>query len=120
MKKNVGKNDQIIRLILGIVIIILGVYYKNWWGLIGLVLFLTAFGWCPIYKIFGLSTVKKEKEISSETKEISEGVVSGEEKSEITSEEKKEPQETEVPSSQETGESSSSEETQPGEPSSKF
>jgi len=57
MKSNMGTVDRIIRLVLGIIIIVLGVYFKNWWGLVGVVLFLTAvLAYCPIYLPFGLST----------------------------------------------------------------
>ncbi len=61
MKQNVGSTDKIIRIILGIVIAAWGIYYKNWWGLVALVPFLTALiSFCPFYPIFKLST-KKEK-----------------------------------------------------------
>jgi sulfite exporter TauE/SafE len=61
MKQNIGSTDKIIRIILGIVIVALGYYYKSWWGLIAVIPFLTAFiSFCPLYPIFSLST-KKEK-----------------------------------------------------------
>ncbi len=60
MKQNVGNADKIIRIILGILIAALGIYFKSWWGLVALVPFLTAFmSFCPLYPIFGLSTKKK-------------------------------------------------------------
>jgi predicted RND superfamily exporter protein len=60
MKHNVGSTDKIIRIILGIVIAVLGYYYKSWWGLIALVPLLTAFiSFCPLYPIFKLSTKNK-------------------------------------------------------------
>ena len=59
MKCNVGKGDKIFRVIVGIVIILLGFYYKSWWGAIGLIpLSTAALGWCPIYLPFGISTCK--------------------------------------------------------------
>jgi len=64
MKCNIGRTDKIIRVFIGLVAILLGVYYKNWWGAIGLIpLFTVLFGWCPIYVPFGISTcsVKKDK-----------------------------------------------------------
>jgi len=62
MKMNVGKADKIIRLILGVLAIALGVIFQSWWGLIGLVLILTALvNWCPLYFPFGISTAKKMK-----------------------------------------------------------
>ena len=57
MKSNVGKIDRIIRIIAGLAAIAAGVYYESWWGAVGLVPLLTAFiGWCPAYKILGLSS----------------------------------------------------------------
>ena len=67
MKCNVGKRDKIIRLILGLLIIAIGIYFKTWWGMVGAILIITAFiGWCPAYVPFGISTCTKErKEVST-------------------------------------------------------
>jgi len=60
LKCNIGKTDKILRFILGLVIIGIGVYFKSWWGLIGLIPILTAvIGWTPLYVPFGISTCKK-------------------------------------------------------------
>ena len=57
MKCNVGKTEQIVRLVLGVVIILLGLYFRNWWGLIGLVPIITgAIRYCPGSDILGVST----------------------------------------------------------------
>ena len=57
MKCNVGKTDRIIRVLVGLVLIALGVYFNNWWGAIGVIpLFTAAVGWCPLYVPFGLSS----------------------------------------------------------------
>ncbi|NTW83962.1 MAG: DUF2892 domain-containing protein [Chlorobiaceae bacterium] len=57
MKKNMGKADKIIRLVIGIVIIAVGIMYQQWWGIIGLVLVVTSFlNFCPLYTIFGIKT----------------------------------------------------------------
>ena len=62
MKHNVGKADKVIRIILGIIIGIVGYYYKSWWGLVGIIPLLTAFlNFCPLYPIFGISTCKKKE-----------------------------------------------------------
>jgi sulfite exporter TauE/SafE len=54
---NVGGVDRTIRMLLGVVIIALGVYFNNVWGLLGVVLLLTgAFKWCPAYIPFHIST----------------------------------------------------------------
>jgi len=62
MKKNVGKGDKTFRIILGLVILILGIIYGSWWGLIGLIPLGTALiGWCPLYLPFGISTCKTKE-----------------------------------------------------------
>ncbi len=62
MKKNVGSIDKVVRVILGVVIILLGLIYQSWWGIIGVVPLFTAIaGVCPAYLPFGISTIKKEK-----------------------------------------------------------
>ncbi len=59
MKQNVGNPDKIIRIILAIIIAALGIYYKNWWGLVALIPLITAFiGFCPFYPLFKISTKK--------------------------------------------------------------
>lgn len=59
MKKNVGRNDKIVRIVLGLVIGALGFYYKSWWGLVGIVPLGTAFiNFCPLYLPFKISTKK--------------------------------------------------------------
>jgi predicted RND superfamily exporter protein len=62
MQYNVGKADKVVRIIIGVVIIALGLYFKSWWGAIGLVPLLTALiGWCPVYVPFGIKTCKTEE-----------------------------------------------------------
>ncbi len=71
MKRNVGPVDRIIRLILGAIIILLGAIFNSWWGLIGVLVFLTGLvGWCSLYALFGISTCKvKTPEGTDTTKE---------------------------------------------------
>ena len=60
MKKNMGKADKYLRLVIGIVAIALGIYFQSWWGAIGIIPLLTSFiGWCPAYAPFGFSTISK-------------------------------------------------------------
>ncbi len=62
MKKNIGTTDRIIRVVLGLVIIGLGIYYGSWWGLLGLIPLATAaMGWCGLYSLFGLSTCPERR-----------------------------------------------------------
>ncbi len=59
MKQNVGNVDKVIRIILAIVIAALGIYYKNWWGLVALVPLATALmSFCPLYPLLKISTRK--------------------------------------------------------------
>ena len=61
MKCNTGKSDRILRIIIGIVIVAVGIYYESWWGAIGIIpIFTAAIGWCPLYLPLGLSTCKVE------------------------------------------------------------
>ncbi|RME32841.1 MAG: DUF2892 domain-containing protein [Gammaproteobacteria bacterium] len=62
MKCNVGKTERIARIIAGIVILGLGVWFQSWWGAIGLVPLITGLvRWCPAYGLFGLNTAKGEE-----------------------------------------------------------
>lgn len=62
MKANMGSTDRIIRFILGAVIIALGLYFKSWLGVVGIVPFLTALiNHCPAYNLIGISTNSKVK-----------------------------------------------------------
>lgn len=62
MKYNMGKVDRIIRFVVGAIIIGLGIYFKNWLGVIGVVFLITALmGWCPAYVPFKISTERKER-----------------------------------------------------------
>ncbi|NOX38799.1 MAG: DUF2892 domain-containing protein [Calditrichaeota bacterium] len=63
MKRNVGKTDRVIRIVLGLVIIVLGYLNNSWWGAIGLIPLLTAFvGFCPLYVPFKINTEKSAAE----------------------------------------------------------
>ncbi|HKK04395.1 MAG TPA: DUF2892 domain-containing protein [Gammaproteobacteria bacterium] len=60
MNLNVGTTDRVVRVIVGLAIIAVGFYYQSWWGAIGLIPLLTgAFGWCPAYWPFKISTIGK-------------------------------------------------------------
>jgi hypothetical protein len=57
MKKNIGSIDKSLRILLGLAIIIIGIFYESWLGLVGIIPILTAFiGFCPLYSLIGLST----------------------------------------------------------------
>jgi hypothetical protein len=68
MKKNVGTADRIIRIIIGIILIGLGIYFQASWGLVamivlvvvGLIALITGIiGYCGIYALCKISTNKK-------------------------------------------------------------
>lgn len=60
MVANVGKHDRLIRIVVGIIILGVGLYYNSYWGLIGLVPLATAYmRWCPAYLPFCFSTTRK-------------------------------------------------------------
>ncbi len=57
MKKNMGITDKWVRIVAGLLIGAAGIYFKTWWGLIGLVFLATALiNTCPLYLPFGIST----------------------------------------------------------------
>ncbi|MBT3343487.1 MAG: DUF2892 domain-containing protein [Gemmatimonadetes bacterium] len=57
MTANVGGIDRVVRVVAGIAIIVAGVVYQSWWGVIGIVPLGTAvFSWCPPYALLGIST----------------------------------------------------------------
>ncbi len=59
IKCNIGRTDKIIRVIIGVVIIAVGVYFKSWWGAIGILpIFTAAIGRCLLYIPLGISTCK--------------------------------------------------------------
>ena len=60
MKRNEGKIDRIVRIVIGAGMIAAGVFYESWWGAVGIVPIITgAIGWCPAYLPLGISTCKK-------------------------------------------------------------
>ena len=59
MKANVGSVDKVIRVVLGLVIIVLGIVYRSWWGLVGLLPLATGLlNFCVLYVPLGISTRK--------------------------------------------------------------
>lgn len=58
---NVGSVDKVVRIVLGLILLsLVFIGPKTMWGWIGLVPIVTALmGWCPLYRLLGLSTAKK-------------------------------------------------------------
>lgn len=61
MKKNIGKIDKTIRIIAGLAIGGIGIYFNSWWGLVGIIPIATALvNFCGLYTIFGINTCSKK------------------------------------------------------------
>ncbi|NGP89862.1 DUF2892 domain-containing protein [Aliifodinibius halophilus] len=59
MKENVGTLDKIIRIPLGIIMIVAGIYLSSFWGLLGIIPLISGVsGFCPLYSVFDISTAK--------------------------------------------------------------
>lgn len=57
MKKNVGGIDRGLRIVAGLVIGGVGIYFHSWWGLVGIIPLATGLiGWCPCYCPLKMST----------------------------------------------------------------
>jgi uncharacterized membrane protein HdeD (DUF308 family) len=70
MKKNEGTVDRVIRVILGIILIGVALYFMNSWalwavivvGVIGLIALVTGIiGFCSLYALCKINTLKKSK-----------------------------------------------------------
>lgn len=61
MQQNIGKIDQTLRIVVGMALIALVfIGPQTPWGWIGAAVILIALvGFCPLYKVMGLSTCKK-------------------------------------------------------------
>lgn len=62
-KVNEGSLDRIIRIVSGIILLSLTVIGpETSWGYIGIIPILTGlWGWCPLYKVFGINTCNRKK-----------------------------------------------------------
>ncbi len=61
MKRNVGRTDRMIRVTLGTFLVLYGVLYDSWWGLLGIMPLVTGLlGYCPPYELFKINTYKKK------------------------------------------------------------
>jgi hypothetical protein len=68
MKKNIGAMDKWIRVGSGALILVLGLVFKSWWGLVGLLPLVTGLvGNCPLYTLLGMSTCKVNGDMQKPT-----------------------------------------------------
>ena len=58
MKNNEAGWDRVLRIVLGLGLLsLIGLGPHTWWGLVGLVPLITgAWGFCPVYRLLGMST----------------------------------------------------------------
>lgn len=62
LKKNVGGFDRIVRIVLGVLILSVAIYYESLWGIVGLVMLGTgALRSCPLYSPFRFSTHREKQ-----------------------------------------------------------
>ncbi|WP_432471611.1 YgaP family membrane protein [Amphritea sp. HPY] len=61
MENNIGSVDKVLRILVGLVLIVLVfVGPQTVWGWVGVpVILIALFGWCPLYKVLGISSCKK-------------------------------------------------------------
>ena len=61
MEPNIGNADRVIRFIIGAIIILAGIYFKTWWGAIGVLPIVTgSVRFCPLYVPLKLNTGAKK------------------------------------------------------------
>jgi Protein of unknown function (DUF2892) len=68
MKQNMGLIDKVIRIVVAIIMIVVGYFIRDSYGILSIILFifagifiLTSFiGFCPLYTPFKMNTAKKE------------------------------------------------------------
>ncbi|MFA5512893.1 MAG: DUF2892 domain-containing protein [Candidatus Kapaibacterium sp.] len=64
MKKNVGKNDLILRFVIGLSIGVCSLLFDSLWGLLGILPIASGLiGYCPFYAIFGFNTCELNNSI---------------------------------------------------------
>ncbi len=60
--KNVGGPDRIARIVLGVLVLSVAMYFGSLWGILGLVMIASGtIRFCPVYFPFGISTHKEKK-----------------------------------------------------------
>ena len=66
MKRNIGTIDKTIRIIAGLAIIGAGVYFRSWFGLIGLLPLMTGLvGYCALYTFLGINTCSRHANVQT-------------------------------------------------------
>ncbi len=61
MRANVGSRDRVVRIVGGMILMAIGLYWLAWVAIVGAIILLTAVaGWCPIYGLFHLDTTDRD------------------------------------------------------------
>ncbi|HPG41781.1 MAG TPA: DUF2892 domain-containing protein [bacterium] len=61
MTKNIGSKDRMIRLVVGVLLIVIGIFTNSWLDLIGVLLVVTALiRFCPLYIPLKINTNKEQ------------------------------------------------------------
>jgi hypothetical protein len=61
MKKNIGTTDRTIRIVIGLFLIVLGIFGSKIWIIIGLLPLITGLlNYCPLYTLLGISTTNEK------------------------------------------------------------
>ena len=69
MKANMNTANRVIRVVIGLAIIGAGIYYKNWFGVLGIIPILSAaIGYCPLCCGGKSCEIKKEAKHEHEHK----------------------------------------------------
>ena len=68
-KCDIGKKERTARIVLGLALIDAGILAGSGWGALGLIPFVTGVrDRCPVYRVFGISTCSKKREIADESR----------------------------------------------------
>lgn len=71
MKHNIGSYDAAGRTVAGLLIILVGHHYDNWWALVGVIPLLTAIvAFCPAYCLFGFDTCAQDEAIPGDHSKV--------------------------------------------------
>lgn len=63
MINNIGRNDRIFRILLGLTLLILGIFYKSWLFVLfgAFSIFEGITSWCAFYQLLGINTCPVSK-----------------------------------------------------------
>jgi hypothetical protein len=69
MERNESKTDRVIRLVIGLIALYLSFFHSAWWLILAVPAIITSItGYCHIYKILKISTLKESNSKSKSPK----------------------------------------------------